>query len=160
MSNLINGCRVQHFAASEFIRPAFAGGDLIDWSGKLDRRLLILLDALRSAWGSAIRISNGAGTLGRFGGSSRHAVDTWGCVMAADIVPAGIRDDVDAKRFFHLAKALGFGGIGCYPQWNQGVGFHVDSRIQPVNPATWGLVDGKWVEIGEAFEYLASNPRL
>lgn len=150
--NLVNGSRLQYFSKPEFVARAVAGGDMIDWSDKMDRRLLVLLDAMRSAWGSAIRISNGDGAIGRLEGSSRHSLAQWGTVMAVDIVPAGIKTRADAERFYYQAKQLGFGGIGCYPQWNQGVGFHLDSRqCEPYKPACWGMVAGKYVTLHETF---------
>lgn len=160
MNQLVNGVRLQYFSAAEFTRPAFDGGAPIEWANQMDRRLLVLLDALRHAWGNAIRISNGAGAVGRYGGSSRHAIDTWGTVMAVDIVPAGIHTAADAKRFYQLAKSIGIGGIGFYPQWRQGPGFHVDSRINPINPSTWGMVDGQYVGLGDALAWFASNTRI
>lgn len=159
MTQLVNGVRLQYFHPREFIRPALDGGQQVDWSNQMDRRLLVLLDALRHAWGNAIRISNGSGALGRYGGQSRHAVDTWGTVMAADMVPAGTHTIADAKRFFHLAKAVGVGGIGFYPGWNQGPGWHIDSRINPLNPTTWGMVDGKYTTLGDAFAAFDARTR-
>lgn len=160
MSYLVNGVRLKHFQANEFIRPAVKDGPLIDWSTQMDRRLLLLLDALRNATGKRLRISQGDGTLGRYGGTSRHAVDVWGTVMAADTVPDDIRGMADAHWFFRQAVAVGFGGIGFYPQWNQGPGFHLDTRINPDGPSTWGHIDGKYVSLDTAFDWFRANPRV
>jgi hypothetical protein len=150
--NLVNGCRLQYFHKDEFVARAAAGGHMIDWSNDMDRRLLVLLDGARSMWGNAIRISNADGSIGRLAGSSRHSLAQWGSVMAVDVVPAGIKSRADAERFYYMAKQIGFGGIGCYPEWNQGVGFHLDSRgCEPYKPACWGVVGGSYVSLHETF---------
>lgn len=150
--NLVNGCRLQYFLDSEFVARAVEGGEIIDWSKDMDRRLLVLLDAIRSTWGAPIKISNGSGAIGRLEGSSRHNLAQWGTVMAVDVIPDGIVTRAHAERFYYQAKQLGFGGIGCYPGWNQGVGFHLDSRqCEPYKPACWGMVAGKYVSLHDTF---------
>jgi hypothetical protein len=159
--NLVNGCRLQYFKPSEFIRRAVKGGTLIDWSNDMERRLLVMLDTLRSLRGQRIVISNGDGVLGRYTGKSYHCLPYWGQVMASDVVAGGVFTRNDAEKFYYQAKQLGFGGIGLYPQWNQGIGWHLDTgSCEPYKPKQWGYVDGQFVSIQAAFEHLGANPRI
>ena len=142
---VINGVRLRYFKTREFIR----GGE--QWGGRMDRRLLILLDALRSAWGKPIAISNDPGALGRGTGTSTHNWLLHQTVRAADIVPEGVTTREEAHRFAYLAKALGFTGVGCYPRWNQGIGFHVDTRdTDGSHIATWGRINGEYTTLAYA----------
>lgn len=155
--NIVNGVRLQWFSRGEFTRRAVAGGTLIDWSDSMDRRLLLMADALRNIRGERIVISNGDGVLGRYVGESYHSITYWGTVMAMDVIPDGVKCRADAEKFYYQAKQLGFGGIGVYPQWHQGIGFHLDSRAsEPYRPATWGRVNGKYVSLQEALKAIPS----
>lgn len=145
--------KLYYFKASEFG----------DWWGLMDYGLLFRLDVLRQQWGHPIYISQAVGALGREDDSeSQHNVSRWGVVRAADIYPEGLADKSDAERFVLAATDVGFTGIGCYPQWSGGVGFHVDVRPgrEPNYPTTWGGVlnkEGKqvYVSLNEAMELMS-----
>lgn len=131
------------------------------WYSAVDRRLLVLLDTLRFMWGKPIHISKHPSAVGRHAGGendSQHNFDRWGVVRAVDIQPEGIASDEDAYHFYKLAVHLGFTGIGIYPEWIGGVGFHLDTRPDrdPGYPATWGQVslygEVKYVSANDAIE--------
>jgi hypothetical protein len=147
--NTVNGVRLRFFNSNEFT-DRFTG---INWSFRMCPRLLVLLDALRSAWGQPISISNGAGAIGRDKGSSMHNWTAHGEVRAVDIIPRGVEMRQDAERFLHLAKTLGFTGLGVYPDWRQGCGFHVDTRdATGSHVAKWGMIGGRYVSMQAALE--------
>jgi hypothetical protein len=145
--------KLHYFKASEFG----------DWWGLMDYGLLVRLDVLRHQWGNPIRISQAEGAIGRHDDSeSQHNVDRWGTVRAVDIYPGGILDGSDAERFVLAATDVGFTGIGLYPSWSGGVGFHVDVRTdrEPGYPATWGGVPNpmgqqKYVSLNDALGVMA-----
>ncbi len=149
--------KLYYFKPAEFHRG-------VDWFDLMDTRLLVLLDSLRHQWRQPIYISQHDDALGRRQGDSysQHNIERWGEVRAADIIPRGIRNDDDANRFVYLATDVGFTGIGVYPDWNQGVGLHLDTRIdaKPGSPAVWGAVNNemgqqRYVTITEALEAIA-----
>ena len=151
---MVNGCRLNYFSAKEFQRQAVAGGEVVDWANSMDRRLLVLLDALRSVWAKPIVISAAPGAIGRYEGTSRHSIEAWGgTVMAVDVMPEGIASRAEAEKFYYQAKQLGFGGIGFYPNWNPQPGFHLDTRqCEPYKPQCWGSIDGKkYISLHETF---------
>jgi hypothetical protein len=156
--HIINGVPMYYFSPIEFYRPAVDGRQVIDWTSRLDQRLLILLDSLRHQWGKTIRISRGAGTIGRLDGTSQHSIALDGICRAIDVIP-GVSSTRDALQFYILAKNAGFTGIGCYPEWHQGVGFHLDTRTggRPGSPDTWGMVGGQWVDINTAMHRIKQS---
>ena len=134
------------------------------WFSSCSPRLLILLDALRFQWGAPIRVSRAQGAIGRRlgeGAKSQHNIDRWGEVRAVDVFPSGLvtREDVDS--FLLSAISIGITGIGFYPDWSGGFGFHLDVREdrEPGYPATWGRVDTRlekqYVSIDAAMEKIA-----
>ncbi len=122
----------------------FTPGEFREWWWDMDPQLLSLLDEQREQWGAPIRISKDDGALGRHLGpmsESRHNIDRWGKVQAADIILAGMVTRSDVRRAVDIARDLGFGGIGLYPHWQQGAGLHVDVRPREGGHiATWGRI--------------------
>lgn len=121
-------------------------------------RLLVLLDVARTMHGR-IEISSALGAVGRRKGDDRsqHNIEYWNEVRAVDCFVIGVKTQKEAREFYHLARNVGFTGIGVYPQWTnnygeQQVGFHLDTRRDrdPKNPATWGQVDNEWVSLSHA----------
>lgn len=108
------------------------------WYHKYHRSFIYRLDVLRQLHGKPIRFSKYKGALGRTGDStSYHNYEKYGSVYAGDVIPEGINTVEDAEQFEQLARLCGFTGIGFYPFWAQGSGFHLDTR--PVKDvATWG----------------------
>lgn len=149
--------RLYFFQRAEFYR------DAVDWFDQMDPRLLVMLDILRHRWRRPIRISAHPAALGRRDGNSesQHNVDRWGQVRAADVQPAGVETEEEAYQFYLAAKGVGFTGIGVYPHWVNGVGFHLDVRADrdPGNPAVWGgvMVNGSqtYVSAHDGFEAVA-----
>ena len=146
--------KLYYFSRAEFVR------DDVDWFDLMDVRLLVLLDVLRFRWRRPIRISAHPSALGRRIGNSesQHNIDRWGQVRAADVQPVGVETEEEAYQFYLAAKAVGFLGVGVYPHWVNGVGFHLDVRQdrEPGSPAVWGgvMVDGeqRYVSIHDGFE--------
>lgn len=130
--------------------------------------LLHKLDAFREALGYPVAISTAPGAIGRpiIGGGQAEsgAEKSWhnyaihGEIMAIDLhpLPPHGADGEERQRWYQIAKAVGFTGIGIYPQWNR-PGIHVDVRTdRPAgNPATWaGIYQGGkqiYTNINEAF---------
>ena len=108
---------MKHFSPAEFR----------GWYDVLDEELKEKLDDLRARYGRAVSISPAEGAIGRRLGPSKksyHNLDFHGVVKAVDVLPSG--DDL--TKFFRLAKAVGFGGIGIYPHWKPRPGLHLDVR--------------------------------
>ena len=142
-----------------FSRDEFRG-----WFDRCDPRLLILLDSLRHQWGQPIRISPADGAIGREmrDSISQHNIDKWGSVRAVDVYPEGVTNEHQAREFIDLAEQVGFTGIGVYPDWAGGIGFHLDVRVdaQPGKPAKWGAVNNengvqRYVALSQALEMVA-----
>lgn len=111
------------------------------WWPKMSPKLLVKLDLLRFRWGKPINISVKKGAIGRDGkGTSQHFWEQFGEVRAVDTIPEGIETQEDAYKFFKLAIECGFTGIGFYPTWSKGPGFHLDSRedVKMGSPKKWG----------------------
>lgn len=164
------------FLPREFIR-ADERGHPVEWFGLIDPRALVLLDAQRAAWAyrrrhlpaaaQRILISNDPGALGRHLGpisDSQHNIDKWGQCRAIDNVPGGIVYRDEAELYYRIALEIGWTGIGFYPHWYQGPGFHLDTRRdrQPGEPATWGRIGTpktgyKDVSIQTAFQELPTR---
>jgi len=137
---------MKYFKASEFH----------GWYDRMNKGLLTGLDALRELWGKPIYTSNDLAAAGRSKGkadTSQHNFDRYGQVNAIDVKPSGIETAEDARRFFDLAVACGFTGIGFYPDWNQ-PGFHLDVRCSEneMHIASWGRLPADnargWVDVG------------
>ena len=142
-----------------FSRDEFRG-----WFDQMDPRLLFLLDSLRHQWGQPIRISQADGAIGRHMGEglSQHNADKWGMVRAVDVYVDGVTNEQQAREFVDLAEQVGFTGIGVYPDWAQGIGFHLDVRVDaiPGKPAKWGAVNNevgqqRYVVMSQALEAIA-----
>lgn len=116
-----------------------------EFQGWFDRMMKIQLERLnlyRHRWGMPVIVSPASGAVGRHLGlssKSQHNYDRWGEVRATDIMPVGMETAADRRRAYQIAKAVGFTGIGIYPEWRPRAGLHVDSRVDrlPGNPATW-----------------------
>jgi len=129
------------------------------WYDKMSPELLVKLDILRHQWGRPIDISKASGAVGRNDNSqSQHNFSAWGEVRAVDIFPVGVISEDDADIFVTCATDCGFTGIGVYPHWSGGIGFHVDVRKDKKigYPATWGAVN---TEIGRQ-RYVAMSEAL
>lgn len=120
---------LEHFEAHEFG----------SWSDKMDIMLLLRLDQLADVSGYGIRISKVNGAVGREDGNTWHNINFTGTnkVMAVDVYPFN-RDGAeftqdDAQRLYTLALRIGFTGVGIYPHWAGGIGFHLDTRTRLKN---------------------------
>lgn len=130
------------------------------WWRDMDPKLLEMLDEFRERLGRRVQISKAHGSLGRHLGvraASRHNVDRWGLVMAADVMlPDGpdLRDPSAGQVVVDLAREVGFGGIGVYLHWRPHPGLHLDCRPLKYDgsPATWSRVDGIYVAMEKAWE--------
>ncbi|MCG8392747.1 MAG: hypothetical protein MI745_06660 [Pseudomonadales bacterium] len=149
---------LEHFSASEF-GPYWP---------LMNVELLLKLDAFRKALGYPVAISSAPGAIGRpiIGGGQAEsgAEKSWhnyalhGEIMAIDVhpLPPDGPSAQERRRWYEIAKQVGFTGIGIYPDWNR-PGMHLDVRTDrtPANPATWAGVyrGGKqvYVSISEAF---------
>ena len=135
--------QLKHFRLSEF-------GAALPF---LSIGLLQKLAEFRERLGRKVMISPVAGALIRFdkGSESQH---TFG--RAADVM---LPDGPDLQTAFKLAKAVGFTGIGVYPDWSPYPGLHLDIRkLRPGQSiATWAGVkqDGKqeYVSLSEVLAY-------
>lgn len=115
--------------------------------------LMQKLDEFRERLGRKVMISPVPGALIRFdkGSESQH---TFG--RAADIM---LPDGPDLETAFKIAKAVGFTGIGVYPDWSPYPGLHLDiRRLDPGQPAaTWaGIIRDRkqvYVSIAEGIAY-------
>lgn len=107
-------------------------------------RLVTLLDLFRYRWGRAVIISPADGALGRRDdSSSRHNIERWGRVEAADVMPTGMDHAYQAREAVEVARRCAITGIGVYPHWSPRPGLHLDVRdaAKPGDPAAWGAID-------------------
>lgn len=133
-----------------------------EWADDMSTRLLVLMDVLRFALGSAVNISLHSRSLGREDGKgsrSAHNIDYWGEVLAVDFFVSGVYYREQAESVVDHMRRLGFTGIGVYTgtRNNQGqlqVMFHGD--VRPTrdmgDPAEWGRVDGKMTTLYKALQ--------
>ena len=149
------------------------------WYPKIDPLLLTMLDSFRDRWGYKVLVSPALGAVGRdlpeghSNYESQHNVRRWGAVRAIDVMPLRWsleRNPVDPGRVldrglskqelehaYNVARAVGFSGIGVYPDWEPFPGLHLDVRRDrsSESPAIWSgiLINGKqeYVEIERAF---------
>lgn len=141
---------LRHFRPEEFGK----------WWRDMDPRLLESLDEFRDRLRAPVMISPADGALGRNLGvraASRHNIDRWGTVQAADVMlPRGpdVRDPQQGRAVVDLAVECGFGGIGIYPGWHPYPGLHLDIRPLKANgaPYTWARIDGLYVVMDKAWE--------
>ena len=132
---------LRHFKLSEF-------GAALPF---LSVGLLQKLDEFRERLGRPVMISPAPGALIRFGkgDESQH---TYG--RAGDIM---LPDGPDLETAYNVAKAVGFTGIGVYPDWKPYPGLHLDTRRLEAGQAiaTWAGVreNGKQVytSVGAGF---------
>lgn len=145
-----------------------------NWYDLYDPRWIVLIDVFRLQTGIC-RLSPNPEALGRRdgvnpskSGYNAHNIDKHGVVKAGDTFPnIFVRENeiLSIHHCFLTAKNIGFTGIGIYPQWKlNGIrrcGMHLDVRDNqaPGNPATWGYVDGKFVSINKAFDYLTEQTK-
>ena len=130
------------------------------WWPWMDPRLLESLDEFRDRLGAPVMISPAQGALGRRlgeAGRSRHNVDRWKRVMAADVMlPRGpdLTDPEQGRAVVELARQAGFGGIGLYPDWKPHPGLHLDIRPLKADgaPATWSRIGGRYLAMEAAWE--------
>lgn len=139
----------------------------------MSEKLLIKLDEFRRRVGYRVSVSPAVGSIGRpvinlgeetneevSDNATQHNYLKWGEVRAIDIMPRPPNGATPAerRRWFEIAKAVGFTGIGIYPHWRPRAGLHVDVRVdhEEGRPATWAGVrgpDGKqtYTSIEKAF---------
>lgn len=144
----------------------FEDGEFQGWEDRLCPRLAVRLDILRHRLGRPINISPADGAVGRELGEaseSEHNVDFWGEVLAVDCFIGGVYTRAGALDVVTEARALGFTGIGVYPEWKNGqgavqVGFHFGVRPtrKMADPATWGYVNGQFVALERALDHLTN----
>ncbi len=140
----------------------------------MSEKLLIKLDEFRRRLGYPVTISPAYGAIGRpvirlgketdneevLDNATQHNYLKWGEIRAIDVMPRppnGVTP-AERRRWFEIARAVGFTGIGIYPDWKPTAGIHVDVRVdhREGDPATWAGVkgpDGKqtYTGIGRAF---------
>ena len=115
------------------------------WYDQLHPELKTKLDEFRRLINRPVLISKAEGAVGRKDDSnSRHNVNKWGSVMAVDIFPKNIKTVEDCNFIYDKAVEAGFKGIGLYPYWRQGIGFHLDIRNQD-RVSRWALIKGGYV---------------
>lgn len=139
----------------------FAPDEFHGWHNKMSPELLVKLDVLRHQWKQPIRVSENRRSVGREDNSnSQHNYTKWGEVRAIDVLPTGVVNNISAHRFITLAVDCGFTGIGFYPDWKSGYGFHLDVRTDREigHPATWGGVINStgqqvYIPLGEAVSH-------
>jgi hypothetical protein len=111
------------------------------WWPYMSTELLTKLDEFRHRLGFPVIISPAAGSLGRnlgYTDTSQHNIDMWGEVRAVDVM---FSNTIDLEHAYNIAKAVGFTGIGAYPDWKPNHGLHLDVRIAPL--ALWsGILEG------------------
>ncbi len=135
------------------------------WWPRMDPRLLERLDEFRHRLRVPVMISPANGALGRHLGMnsrSRHNVDMWGSVMAADVMlPRGpiLGSHAMGEQVVRKAVETGFGGIGIYLDWQPYPGMHLDIRpLKPDgSPATWTRVGEDYVALIRAWEQPQEN---
>lgn len=113
------------------------------WWPLINADLLRKADEFRDRWGAAVMISQAEGGIGREDDSgSQHNVLKWGEVRALDLMPKGMDTAYDRRRAVNIAMAVGFTGIGIYPDWQPRPGIHVDVREpkEPGHIAMWSGV--------------------
>ncbi|WP_299592703.1 hypothetical protein [uncultured Microbulbifer sp.] len=130
------------------------------WYPLMAADLLTRLDLFRERWGAPVIISPAQGGIGRHGGegdTSQHNIDRWGEVRAIDIFPTVggnyITTTDQLKRAAHIAREVGFTGVGVYTDTKPGHMVHVDVRPDrnSGDPATWSRVAGNYYALGAAF---------
>jgi hypothetical protein len=156
MMNLINNSHYNFFfELSEFERDGF------NWYHYYDPRLLVLLDVFRLQTGLC-EISSHPKAMGRYDGLNNgksgfdaHNFDKHGVVFGIDVFPfISGNEYTDAFNSYHIARRVGFTGIGIYPQWKDNgkrrFGMHLDTRRTnnpKTDPAVWGYVDGQFTSV-------------
>lgn len=132
----------------------------------MSKDLLVKLDEFRHRLGYPVAISPAPGSIGRpiIGGGetessaekSYHNYLIHGEVKAIDVMPMPPlgATTTERRRWVETAQAVGFTGIGLYPDWKPRVGLHLD--VRPTKLATWAGVrnaQGKqvYVNISEGY---------
>lgn len=147
----MNSPKLRHFRPNEFRR----------WWPYMDPRLLEALDEFRERLRAPVMISPADGALGRNLGpenTSRHNIDRWCTVQAADVMlprAKNLRDEQQGRAVIEIATACGFGGIGVYLDWKPYPGLHLDIRPLKADggPATWTRIDGQYVAMARAWDH-------
>lgn len=116
----------------------FEPSEFHGWFVHMNPNLLRRLDAFREQLGAQVIISPAPGAVGRhlgLRGTSQHNIDRWGEVRAVDVMP----QTDDMHQALAIAQAVGFHGIGLYPDWKPHWGMHLDMRTDRTaeNPALW-----------------------
>ena len=104
-----------------------------------------MLDAFREELGRKVMVSPAPGSMLRWdkGEEGEHPKGRTIDVM----LPEG----PDLKTAYEVAKKIGFGGIGVYPDWKPYPGLHLDirPRAEGQGPAKWAGIkeDGKQIYV-------------
>ncbi len=111
----------------------FTSDEFGEWWPYMSTELLSRLDEFRHRLGVSVQISPAEGAIGRHDGlgTSQHNVDMWGEVRAVDVMPKG----ATLAQAYEIAKAVGFTGIGLYPETSPYPMIHLD--VRPGILATW-----------------------
>lgn len=121
--------------------------------------LLQKLDEFRHRLGYPVQISPAFGAIGRpVIGSDDQAAESGaeksyhnylvhGEVMAIDVMPKPPAGDsaMERQRWADVARAIGFRGIGLYPDWKPRPGIHLD--VRPASALKAGQVAATWAGI-------------
>jgi hypothetical protein len=129
--------RLRHFKPADFgIWWPFMNGDFLS-----------KVDQFSEWFQGRVMLSPAPGALGRLGSdSSQHFPSP--DLSAADLM----LPDISLGDAYQAARALGFTGIGLYPDWKPYHGIHLDMRKTRTrdNPALWA-----GVKTGEGQKYVA-----
>ena len=117
----------------------FEPGDFGAWFPLLDTDLIIKLDQFADYLQTRVIISPAPGAIGRIGTgaeSSQHFPKPY--IYAIDVMSPG----ASLEDQYQAARAVGFHGIGLYPNWKPYHGVHLDTRTDrdADNPAEWSSV--------------------
>lgn len=135
----------------------FKPSEFSGWYDQLDEQLKASLDEFRRLHGRPVYVSRANGAVGREDESrSQHNVARWGSVRAVDVFPRGVYTAEDAQQIYDLAVDAGFTGIGIYPQWNGGIGFHLDVRDQTFI-SSWSQVNDEYLSFNRGLMHIRNN---
>ncbi len=141
-----NALKLRYFTASEF-GPYWP---------LMSLELLRKVDEFRHRLGYPVSISPAFGAIGRpvigaddtaaESGAERsyHNYLIHGEVMALDLLPSppGGATLAERQRWVNVARAVGFTGIGLYPDWRPRAGIHLD--VRPVSALAQGQTAATW----------------